>query len=135
MVNHPPQDNNNQTDDWYPFQIVCCICGGTGHYHIDGSCSVDQPPNTSYESADVHNENTSEIKLVKFILKPNKEGVKVLYQIQQATLQATWVISQQLNLNVEIVEKSEVIDLVGPANKVEIILNEKKINSLLDSGS
>ena len=29
----------------------------------------------------------------------------------------------------------EVIDLVGPTNEIEIILNGKKVNSLLDSGS
>ena len=32
MVNQPPQENNNQTDDWDPSQIVCYTCGGTGHY-------------------------------------------------------------------------------------------------------
>ena len=74
---------------------------------------------------------------MKFILKPSKEGVKVLHQMQQATVQAARVMSQQLKGNVEIVEKNnkEVVDLVGPANEMEIILNGKKVNSLLDSGS
>ena len=100
-----------------------------------GGCSVDQSPDTSSESADVQDENTSETKRVKFILKPSKKGVKVLHQMQQATLQAARVLSQQLKGNVEIVDKSEVVDLVGPANETEIILNGKKVNSLLDSGS
>ena len=32
MVNQPPQENNNQTDDWDPSQIVCYTCSRTGHY-------------------------------------------------------------------------------------------------------
>ena len=73
---------------------------------------------------------------MKFILKPSKEGVKVLHQMQHATLQAARVMSQQLKGNVEIFgNDNEVVDLVGPANETEILLNEKKVNSLLDSGS
>ena len=44
---------------------------------------------------------------MKFILKPSKEGVKVLHQMQQATLQAARVMSQQLKGNVEIVENDK----------------------------
>ena len=40
----------------------------------------------------------------------------------------------KLRGNVEIVN-DEVVDLVGPASEAEIILNGKKVNSLLDSGS
>ena len=68
------------------------------------------------------------------MLKPSEEGVKVLHQMQQVTLQAAKVMSQQLKGNVEIVN-NEVVDLVGPASEAEIILNGKKVNSLLDSGS
>ena len=61
--------------------------------------------------------------------------MKVLHQMQQATLQAAWVMSQQLKGNVEtVVNDKEVVDLVGPTNETEIILNGKKVNSLLDSG-
>ena len=72
---------------------------------------------------------------MKFILKPGREAVKVLHQMQQATLQAARVMSQQLKGNVEIVDDNEVVGLVGPANETEIILDGKKVNSLLDSGS
>ena len=103
-----------------------------------GGCSVDQSPNTSndsYESADVQNENDSKkTKKIKFLLKPSKEGVKVLHQMQRVTLKAAKVMSQQLRGNVEIVN-NEVVDLVGPASETEIILNGKTVNSLLDSGS
>ena len=71
---------------------------------------------------------------MKFILKPSKEGVKVL-QMQQATLQTARVMSQQLKGNVEIVYDNEFVGLVGPTNETEIILDGKKVNSLLDSGS
>ena len=103
-----------------------------------GGCSVDQSPDTSNEScesADVHNENDSKkTKKMKFLLKPSKEGVKVLHQMQQVTLQAAKVMSQQLRGNVEIMN-NEVVDLVGSASEAEITLNGKKVNSLLDSGS
>ena len=66
---------------------------------------------------------------MKLILKPSKEGLKVLHQIQQATLQAARVISQQLKRNVEIVYDNEVAGLVSPANEREIIHNGKKVNS------
>ena len=72
---------------------------------------------------------------MKFILKPSREGVNVLHQMQQATVQAARVMSQQLKGNVEIVDDNEVVGLVGPANETEIILNGRKVNSLLDSGS
>ena len=72
---------------------------------------------------------------MKFILKASREGVKVLHQMQQSTLQAARVMSQQHKGNVEIVDDKEVVDLVGPANETEIILDGKKVNSLLDSGS
>ena len=55
--------------------------------------------------------------------------------MQQATLQAARVMSQQLKGNVEIVDDNEVVGLVGPANETEIILDGKKVNSLLDSSS
>ena len=55
--------------------------------------------------------------------------------MQQATVQAARVMSQQLKGNVEIVDDNEVVGLVGPANETEIILNGRKVNSLLDSGS
>ena len=71
---------------------------------------------------------------MKFLLKPSKEGVKVLHQMQHATLQAARVMSQQLQGKIEIID-NEVVDLVGPANEAEIILNGKKVNALLDSGS
>ena len=60
--------------------------------------------------------------------------MKVLHQVQYATLQAARVMSQQLKGNVETVN-NEVVDLVGPASEAEKILNGKKVNSLLDSGS
>ena len=102
----------------------------------NGGCSVDQSPDTSCESADDQTKDTPVTKRMKFILKPSKEGVKVIHQMQQATLQAARVMSQQLKGNVEIVENDkEVVDLVGPANETEIILDGKKVNSLLDSGS
>ena len=72
---------------------------------------------------------------MKFILKPSREGVKVLHQMQQVTLQAARVMSQQLKGNVEIVDDNEVVGLVGPTNETEVILDGKKVNSLLDSGS
>ena len=100
-----------------------------------GSCSVDQSADTSCESADDQNKDTPATKRMKFILKPNKEGVKVLHQKQQVTLQAARVMSQQLKGNVEIVDDNEAVGLVGPANETEIILDGKKVNSLLDSGS
>ena len=71
---------------------------------------------------------------MKFLLKPSKEGVKVLHQMQHATLQAARVMSQQLQGKTEIVD-TEVVDLVGPANEAEIILDGMKVNALLDSGS
>ena len=71
---------------------------------------------------------------MKFLLKPSKEGVKVLHQMQHATLQAARVMSQQLQGKIEIID-NEVVDLVGPANEAEIILNGKIVNALLDSGS
>ena len=40
-------------------------------------------------------------------------------------------MSQQLKGNIEIVENSEVLDLFGSVNETEIILNGKKVNSLL----
>ena len=46
-------------------------------------CSVVQPPDTSSESADVQNEDFPVTKRMKFILKPSREGVKVLHQMQQ----------------------------------------------------
>ena len=54
----------------------------TNSQNNDGGCSVDQSPDISCESADINNENTPETKRVKFNLKPGKEEVKVLYQIQ-----------------------------------------------------
>ena len=78
-----------------------------------GGCSVDQSPDTSCESADDQNKDTPVTKRMKFILKPSKEGVKVLHQMQQVTLQSARVMSQQLKGNVEIVDKSKVVDLVG----------------------
>ena len=68
------------------------------------------------------------------MLKASKEGIKVLHQMQRVTLKAAKVMSQQLRGNVEIVN-NEVVDLVAPASEAEIILNGKKVNSLLDSGS
>ena len=58
---------------------------------------------------------------MKFILKPSKEGVKLLQLMHQAALQAARVMSQQLKGNVEIVDKNEVVNLVGPANVTRII--------------
>ena len=58
---------------------------------------------------------------MKFILKPSKEGVKLLQQMQQATLETARVMSQQFKGNVEIVDKNEVVNLVGPANVTRII--------------
>ena len=108
----------------------------TDSQNINVGCSGDQPSGTSCESAVIQNENIPDTKRVKYILKPSKEGVKVLHQMQQATLQATWVMSQQLKGNVEtVVHDKEVVDLVGPTNETEIILNGKKVNSLSDSGS
>ena len=60
--------------------------------------------------------------------------MKVLHQMQHATLQAARVISQQLKGNVEIVD-GKVVNLVGPATKAGILLDGRKVNSLLDSGS
>ena len=54
-------------------------------------------------------------------MKPSKEGVKLLQQMQQATLETARVMSQQLKGNVEIVDKNEVVNLVGPANVTRII--------------
>ena len=106
--------------------------------NISGGCSVDQSPETtneSCESADMQNENNSKkINRIKFLLKPSKEGVKVLHQMQHATSQAARVMSQQLKGNVEIAH-SGVVNLVGPATEAEIILDGRKVNSLLDSGS
>ena len=48
-----------------------------------GGCSVDQSPDTSCESADDQNKDTPVIKRMKFILKPSKEGVKVLHQMHK----------------------------------------------------
>ena len=59
------------------------------------------------------------MKRVKFILKLSKEGVKVLHQMQQATLHSAKVMHQQLKGNVEILDKNEVVDLVGPAKETE----------------
>ena len=100
-----------------------------------GGCSVDQSPDTSCESADDQNKDTPVTKRMKFILKRSREGVKVLHQMQQVTLQAARVMSQQLKGNVEIVDNNEVVGLVDPANETEIILDGKKVNSLSDSGS
>ena len=58
---------------------------------------------------------------MKFILKPSKEGVKLLQQMQQATFQAARVMSQQLKGDVEIVDKNEVINIVVPVNGTRII--------------
>ena len=107
----------------------------TDSQNIDGGSSVVQPPDTSSESADVQNEDTPVTKRMKFILKPSGEGVKVLHQMQRATVQAARVMSQQLKGNVKIVDDNEVVGLIGPANETEIILNGRKVNSLLDSGS
>ena len=92
----------------------------TDPQNIESGFSVDQSPDTSCESADNQNENTPETKRVKFILKPSKE-VKLLQQMQQATLQAARVMNQQLKGNVEIVNKNEVVILVDPANVTRII--------------
>ena len=54
--------------------------------------------------------------------------------MQHATLPAVRVMSQQLKGNVEIAD-SEVANLVGPATEAEIILDGRKVNSLLDLGS
>ena len=107
----------------------------TDSQNIGGGSSVVQPPDTSSELADVQNEDTPVTKRMKFILKPSKEGVKVLHQMQHATVQAARVMSQQLKGNVKVVDDNEVIGLVGPANETEIILNGRKVNTLLDSGS
>ena len=57
-----------------------------------------------------------------------------LHQMQHGILQAARIMSQQLKGNVEIVDDNEVVGLVDPANETEIILDDKKVNSLLDSG-
>ena len=44
------------------------------------------------------------------------------------------MLSQQLIGKIESVN-DKIIDLIGPANEMEVIINERKVNALLDTGS
>ena len=50
------------------------------------------------------------------------------------TINVAKVLSQQLKGKIESVNDG-IIDLIGPANETEVIINGKKVNALLDSGS
>ena len=108
---------------------------------IDGGCSVDQPPDTSNESCESvdaqkvnYQMDSKTIRKMKFLLKPNKEGVKILHQLQRASTLTARILSQQLQGNICNADM-EIVDLVGPATEAEILLDGNRVNSLLDSGS
>ena len=44
------------------------------------------------------------------------------------------MLSQQLKGKIESVN-DEIIDLIGPANEIEVIIDGRKVNALLDTGS
>ena len=50
------------------------------------------------------------------------------------TINVAKVLSQQLKGKIESVNDG-IIDLIGPANETEVIINGKKVNALLDTGS
>ena len=54
--------------------------------------------------------------------------------MQQGTINVAKVLSQQLKGKIESV-KDEIIGLIGPANETEVIINGRKVNALLDTGS
>ena len=83
---------------------------------------------------DKETKDTKQTKKIKFIIKPSKEGVKILHKMQQATINVAKVLSQQLKGKIESVN-DEIIDLIGPANETEVIINGKKVNALLNTGS
>ena len=80
------------------------------------------------------NKRKHRTKKIIFIIKPSKEGVTILHKMQRATINVAKVLSQQLNGKIESV-KDEIIDLIGPANETEVIINGRKVNVLLDTGS
>ena len=73
-------------------------------------------------------------KKIKFIIKPSNEGVTILHKMQQATINVAKVLSHQLKGKIESVN-DKIIDLIGPANETEVIINGRKVNALLDTGS
>ena len=83
---------------------------------------------------DQETKDTKQTKKIKFIIKPSKEGVTILCRMQQVTINVAKVLSQQLKGKIESVD-DEIIDLIGPANETEVIINGMKVNALLDTGS
>ena len=78
--------------------------------------------------------DANQTKNIKFIIKPSKEGVTILHKMQWATINVAKVLSQQLKGKIESV-KYEILDLIGPANETEVIIDGKKVSALLGTGS
>ena len=78
--------------------------------------------------------DTKQTKKIKFIIKPSKEGVTILHKMQQVSINVAKLLSQQLKGKIKSVNDG-IIDLIGPANETEVIINGKKVNALLDTGS
>ena len=72
-------------------------------------------------------------KKIKFIIKPSKEGVAILHKMQWVTINVAKVLSQQLKWKIESVNDG-IIDMIGPANETEVIIDGRKVNALLDTG-
>ena len=83
---------------------------------------------------DKETKDANHTKKIKFIIKPSKEEVMILHKMQWATINVAKVLSQQLKGKIESVN-DEIIDLIGPANETEVIIDGQKINVLLDTGS
>ena len=54
--------------------------------------------------------------------------------MQRAIINVAKVLSHQLKGKIESVN-DKIIDLIGPANETEVIINGRKVNALLDTGS